>query len=60
MLMYGVHHLRPEIPSAPVAFVDAPVEPLDRNKDGAKSILLNQRTRRTLNSREHSLALLRP
>jgi hypothetical protein len=56
--MYRVDDLRPEIPGTQVTAIDALVESVDRNKDSTKPIRLNQRTRRTLNSPEHSLALL--
>jgi hypothetical protein len=56
--MYRVDHLRPKIPGAQVAAIDALVKPIYRDKDRAKPILPYQRKRRTLNSRDHWLLLL--
>jgi hypothetical protein len=41
----GMNHLRPEIPGRMVALVDALVQPLNRDIDGAAAVLLDQFTR---------------
>jgi hypothetical protein len=57
-LMNGVNDLRPKISSMKIPPVNAPVEPVHRNKDRPKAVFLNQFSCRTLNGGEHSVTLL--
>jgi hypothetical protein len=54
--MNSMHHLCPEIPPAPVAAIEAFVEPIHGDEDGPQPVSVNQFLRRLLNRRNHSLA----